>query len=82
MASKIVGVRTGEKIHEELISLGESQSTIETNNYYIILPTTNKHHLICLKKFKAKKLIKNFYRSNNNKFLSVKEIRSLIKNNK
>ena len=80
---KIAGIRTGEKIHEELISLGESQSTIETNNYYIILPTTNKHHInLFKKKFKAKKINREFsYRSNNNKFLSVTEIRSLIKNN-
>ena len=77
---KIVGIRTGEKLHEELVSIGESQNTLETKKYYIILPTQNKSLLnIYKKKFKAKKVDREFfYRSNKNKFLSVSEIRKLI----
>ena len=36
---KIIGIRSGEKLHEELVSIGESQNTLETKNYFIILPT-------------------------------------------
>ena len=78
---KTIGIRTGEKLHEELVSLGESQNTLETKNYYIILPSQEKFYLNFFnKKFGAKRANKEFsYRSNNNKFLSVAEIRNLIK---
>ena len=35
---KIIGLRTGEKIHEEMVSTGESINTIRYNNSYIICP--------------------------------------------
>ena len=78
---KIIGIRSGEKLHEELVSIGESQNTLETNNYFIILPTQEDSFLNSFKKkFKAKKVKKEFsYRSNNNKFLSVAELKNLIK---
>ena len=77
---KTVGIRTGEKLHEELVSIGESQNTFETKKYYIILPTQHKSLLnIYKKKFKAKKVDREFfYRSNKNRFLSVSEIKKLI----
>ena len=33
-----MGIRPGEKIYEELVSRAESVSTIELDNYFIILP--------------------------------------------
>ncbi len=78
---KTVGIRAGEKLHEELVSLGESQNTLETKNYYIILPFLNKFYLNYFKKkFNAKSVNKEFaYRSNSNKFLTIAELRNLIK---
>jgi UDP-N-acetylglucosamine 4,6-dehydratase (inverting) len=78
---KKIGIRTGEKLHEELVSVGDSQNTLETKNYYVILPSLQPYYLkFFKKKLGAKKVSKEFsYRSNNNKFLSVKEIRNLIK---
>ena len=35
---KLIGIRAGEKIHEELISESDSRLTIDIGNYYIILP--------------------------------------------
>jgi len=35
----IVGIRPGEKIHEEMITSTDSQNTIETNSGYVIAPT-------------------------------------------
>ena len=35
---KIIGIRPGEKIHEELISVSDSKLSIDVGNYYIILP--------------------------------------------
>ncbi len=39
MEQQEVGIRSGEKIHEELISRAESINTIEMDNYYAILPS-------------------------------------------
>ena len=77
---KIVGIRSGEKLHEELVSLGESQNTIETKEYFIILPSQDKEYLkFFKKKINAKIIKKEFaYRSNLNKFLSIKELQKLI----
>lgn len=38
MEQEEVGIRPGEKIYEELVSRAESVSTIELDNYFIILP--------------------------------------------
>ena len=77
---KIVGIRSGEKLHEELVSLGESQNTIETKEYFIILPFKDKEYIKFFKrKFNAKVINKEFvYRSNLNKYLSIKELQKLV----
>lgn len=36
-----IGLRAGEKMHEEMITSSDSYSTIEFKDYYVILPTTN-----------------------------------------
>ena len=74
---KIIGVREGEKIHEEMISNNESQRTIDLGNHYAILNS------YAAEKYKNKKnLGKNFsYTSNNNKnFLTVEQLKKIIKN--
>ncbi len=77
----IIGIRPGEKIHEEMISSSDSQNTLELKDFFIILPNLNeKILLIYRKKLGAKKVKKNFvYNSNsNNKFLTVKELKQLV----
>ena len=85
---KIIGLRPGEKIHEEMISNGESLNTIKFKNSYIICPQTEffkwdkKFHL------KSKPGAKNFpentsYNSGSNSdFLTVPEIKKLLKKSK
>lgn len=74
---KIIGVRPGEKIHEELISNSDSQLTIDIGKYYLILPNKNLY-----KKYKNYKTLDRefIYRSDLNKnFLSSNELKKLIK---
>lgn len=80
---KVIGIRPGEKIHEEMISESDSNTTFDIGNYYIILPTLNKHIIKRYKKFKIKKVFQNFrYNSGENKkFLNLKELRHLITTN-
>ncbi len=78
---KDIGKRVGEKNHEEMISFEESANVIELNNYYLILQSNNqKQFRYYQKKFKAKKLKKQFsYNSKNNKvYLKVNEIKRLL----
>ena len=81
---KTIGLRPGEKIHEELISNNENYFLFETKDYFILVNKTNKHYLKKIKsKMKLKKELKPFsYNSETNKnFLTVKQIAKLIKKN-
>ena len=77
---KIIGIRQGEKIHEELISSFESRNTLEFKNHYVIL----KNYENQIKKILNKKAIKFpnkvfSYTSDKNKFfLDVKTLKKLI----
>ncbi len=79
---KITGIRPGEKIHEELINSYEAKNTIELKNYYLILPTNNPKKIkeYC-KKYSGKRVNETFsYTSENNKdYLSIKNLKQLIK---
>ncbi len=78
---EIIGIRAGEKIHEEMITLSDSFSTIDLGDYYAILPSDNKvHSLYDNLDINYKKVPYNFsYSSDSNpSFLSISEIRSLI----
>ena len=46
----IIGIRPGEKIHEEMISSSDSQNTLELSDFYIILPSINNKILSFYKK--------------------------------
>tara|TARA_B100000965_G_C19536648_1_gene733671 strand:- start:127 stop:1125 length:999 start_codon:yes stop_codon:yes gene_type:complete len=78
---KVIGIRPGEKIHEEMITTSDSQNTLEMKNIYVILPSIDKKFTLYYKrKFRATKVKKDFtYRSNSTKkFLSVKELKKII----
>jgi len=79
---KTIGMRPGEKIHEELITESDSFSTIDIGRYYIILPTKKEKFISYYKKnFTVKNVPIGFtYNSGTNKvFLTKEQIRSLIK---
>ncbi|MBW8049385.1 MAG: UDP-N-acetylglucosamine 4,6-dehydratase (inverting) [Cytophagales bacterium] len=81
---KIVGIRPGEKIHEEMITTSDALSTVDIGKYYVILPQSSKVNIKhYIDKYKAKKVPAGFsYNSGNNtEWLSVKQIRGLIKKN-
>ena len=79
---EIVGIRPGEKLHEEMITSSDSPSTIDLGNYYAILGTGLQNKMSkYLQVLKAKPVPAGFaYESGTNPdFLSVGKIRSLIK---
>ncbi len=77
----IIGIRPGEKLHEEMITSSDSQSTIDLGKYYAILPSDGRVHKIYEKnKISFAPVPVNFsYNSAHNKqFLTIQEIRELI----
>ena len=82
---EIVGIRPGEKLHEEMITETDAHNTVEFDDYYVILPSSAPewnvesfiHESI---KRTGRRIIETFsYNSSNNShFLTVSELRQLI----
>jgi UDP-N-acetylglucosamine 4,6-dehydratase (inverting) len=79
----VVGIRPGEKIHEEMITSSDSFTTYDLGDYYVILPQVTKWNLdTYIKEFDAKLVPTGFsYTSYENKdFETVQGLRELIRN--
>ena len=84
---KYIGIRPGEKLHEELITRSDSMTTFDLKNFFVILPHQiyfSKKIKNFLKNYKMKyKLGKNdfdYSSDKNTNFLSIKDLKKLIKN--
>jgi len=78
----VVGIRPGEKIHEEMITTSDSFSTYDLGRYYVVLPQVPIWKLDeYLKKYKPTKVANGFNYSsgNNSEWLTVEDLRRLIK---
>lgn len=79
---EIVGIRPGEKIHEEMISVSDSFTTYDIGKYFVILPQTSNYKFDeFANKYNAKKVPEGFFYNSgsNTEWLSVEELRALIK---
>jgi UDP-N-acetylglucosamine 4,6-dehydratase len=77
----VIGIRPGEKIHEEMITSSDSFTTYDLGKYYVILPQVPVWKLAeYIAHFKAVPVTPGFNYSSgaNDHFLSVDELRSLI----
>lgn len=78
----VVGIRPGEKIHEEMITSSDAFNTYDLGKYYTILPTITPWQLDeYIAHFNAVKVPKGFnYNSNeNSEWETVDSLRSLIR---
>jgi UDP-N-acetylglucosamine 4,6-dehydratase (inverting) len=79
---EVVGIRPGEKIHEEMITASDSFNTYDLGKYFIILPSVPNFILNeFIKTFEAKKVPEGFsYNSGTNpEWETVESLKSLIK---
>lgn len=79
---EIVGIRPGEKIHEEMITTSDSYYTYDLGKYYTILPSTHKWKLEeFITFFNAQKVPVGFkYNSGENtEWETIESLRKLIK---
>ena len=77
-----VGIRPGEKLHEEMITETDSPNTVEMEKYYVILPFSPAWNIDeYMKTFYAKSVNDGFkYNSGtNDEWLNVEEIRQQIR---
>lgn len=78
---EIVGIRPGEKIHEEMITSSDSFSTYDLGKYFVILPQRVNWNLNeYINYFKAKKVESGFHytSANNDKWETVNSLKRLI----
>lgn len=78
----IIGIRPGEKVHEEMITASDSFNTYDLGRYYVILPTQTVFNLQeWVSNFNATKVKQGFsYNSGDNtEWETVESIRTLIR---
>lgn len=81
---RIIGIRPGEKIHEQMIGFEDAPYTFEYDTYYKILPAIHSWSTDPLRINGGKRVSDDFiYTSNNNtEWMSVEKLREWITQNK
>jgi UDP-N-acetylglucosamine 4,6-dehydratase len=72
---KVVWIRPGEKLHEELVSEYEAVNTVEDENFRIILPMTKKLD----EKYKNHPKMKEYKYTSNDTLMNENEIHQMLK---
>jgi UDP-N-acetylglucosamine 4,6-dehydratase (inverting) len=78
---RIVGIRPGEKVHEEMITSADSLTTVDLGKYYAILPITNSYNVESYCDRMNATPVKpgfNYNSGENDQFMTVEEIRESI----
>jgi FlaA1/EpsC-like NDP-sugar epimerase len=79
---KVVGIRPGEKVHEDMITASDAFYTYDLGKYYVILPTSPRWNLNeFIESLGAKKVPAgfNYNSSENTQWETVESLRELIK---
>ena len=85
LEQRVVGIRPGEKLHEEMITSSDSYNTVDLGKYYAILPQKSPYSQYSKddykKAFNAVNVADSFsYNSgNNSEWESVESLRELVK---
>lgn len=76
--TQIIGVRPGEKLHEEMISSIDSLNTYDLGNLFVIIDPLNEK---LIKNYSKNKKMKNYFSYNsfdNENYLSIKELKKIV----
>lgn len=77
----VIGIRPGEKVHEEMITASDSFNTVDLGKYFAILPSAGDHSVESYCKSHGGKPVPHGFAYNsgtNPEFLSVEQLRGLI----
>ena len=78
---EVVGIRPGEKIHEEMITASDSQNTVDLGGYFAILSSRTQEQIDEYCAARGGKRVPPGFRydsGSNDDFLSVEQIRELV----
>jgi UDP-N-acetylglucosamine 4,6-dehydratase (inverting) len=78
----VVGIRPGEKVHEEMITSSDSFTTVDLGSYFAILPTQADYSLERYCEAMGASPVEpgfSYNSGSNDRFLTVEELRELIK---
>lgn len=81
-AKPVIGIRPGEKIHEEMITSSDSYNCVDLGRYFAILPVTERSDVAEYAGKKGGSLVQEgwaYNSGNNSDFLSVEVLRQLIR---
>jgi UDP-N-acetylglucosamine 4,6-dehydratase (inverting) len=79
---RVVGIRPGEKIHEEMITASDSLNTVDLGRYYAILPPAGVHSVAGYAAATGGRRVPEgfcYSSGSNERFLGVEELRELIR---
>ncbi len=79
---KIIGIRPGEKIHEQMIGPDDSNSTYEYKTYYKIFPNSSKLNKQIIKKGKKVKQGFQYSSDTNKEWMTIEDLKFWIQKNK
>jgi UDP-N-acetylglucosamine 4,6-dehydratase (inverting) len=81
---KIIGIRPGEKLHEQMIGIDDASSTFEYSKYFKILPQINEWAKDKKRIKNGKKVSKNFFYTseNNSQWMTKIDLKKWIDANK
>lgn len=77
----VIGIRPGEKIHEEMITSSDSFNTVDLGKYFAILPSAGSHTVESYCRAHGGKPVAQGYAYNsgdNTEFLTIEELKGLI----
>jgi len=80
----IVGIRPGEKVHEEMITISDSYTTLDLGNYFAILSSTADWTQEAYLKVSGGKMVApgfSYDSGTNDHFLTIEELKQLFRNN-
>ncbi len=83
----VVGIRPGEKVHEEMITVSDADNTVDLGRYFAILPSAGgaQSAIMSREQYCARTGAKpsssefSYNSGNNSEFLSVEQIRKLVR---
>lgn len=80
---KIIGIRPGEKLHEQMVSIEDAPNTYEYQKYYKVLPVINDWAYSELRIKEGKKVRDNFFYSSeaNDEWMSAETLKQWIEDN-
>lgn len=79
---RVVGIRPGEKIHEEMITESDSFNTVDLGRYYAILPSSGEYSIEAYAREMGGVVVTPgfaYTSGTNDRFLTVEELRQLMR---